>query len=51
LLLYKNATTTLLPGRFLRQDTLMMKAQSSFDLFNARKLRDQVEYLPPAPPK
>ena len=51
LLLYKNASTTLLPGRFLRQDTVMMKAQFSFDLFNARKLRDQIEYLPPAPSK
>jgi hypothetical protein len=26
-------------------------AQFSFDLFNARKLRDQIEYLPPAAPQ
>lgn len=50
-LLYKNASTTLLLGRFLRQDTVMMKAQFSFDHCNARKLRDQIEYLPPAPSK
>lgn len=51
LLLYKNASTTLLPGRFLRQDTLMMKAQFSFDLFNSRKMGEQIKYAPPSTTK
>jgi hypothetical protein len=51
LLFYKNATAGTLTGHFLRQDVVMMKAQFSFDVFNGRKLWQEIKYAPPASPK
>lgn len=51
LLLYQNSSTAQLPGHFLRQDTVMMKAQFNFDLFNSRKLWQELQYAPPPTPK
>jgi len=46
LLLYQNKTSGTQKGNFLRQDLVMMKAQFSFDVFNSRKKRNQIEYAP-----
>jgi 5'-nucleotidase-like protein len=46
LLFYENASAGNLGGRFLRQDQVMMKAQFNFDVFNYRKLRQQLKYAP-----
>lgn len=51
ILLYRNSSTPQLPGHFLRQDTVMMKAQFNFDLFNGRKLWQELQYAPTATPK
>jgi hypothetical protein len=51
LLLYQNSSTAQLPGHFLRQDTVMMKAHFNFDLFNGRKLWQELQYAPPPTPK
>jgi len=51
LLFYENASAGQLAGHFLRQDQVMMKAQFSFDLFNGRKIWQQIKYAPPATQK
>ncbi|HET6844311.1 MAG TPA: 5'-nucleotidase C-terminal domain-containing protein [Candidatus Angelobacter sp.] len=50
LLFFENKSVGQQKGHFLRQQMLIMKAQFSFDLFNHRKLEDQVVYAPPASP-
>jgi hypothetical protein len=49
LLFYQNASTGNLAGHFLRQDTVMLKAQFNFDVFNGRKVMQEIKYAPPAP--
>ncbi len=51
LLFYKNSSAGSLMGHFLRQDQVVMKAQFGFDLFNGRKLWQQMKYAPPASSK